>query len=169
MPSAVLVVRRASACTAAALVCSMACAMICASACEDSPLGAAATTECAPLGDPAVRVTSEALTADGHYVVVVGEGGAARVFYGIPAHMVEGVIHDTRPGCALEIDFEVQGRAYTATLSPDPATCMIASSLVLGDPGSSARTPLTLLRVAGSPIDAGAAAASGPPLMFYCL
>ena len=143
-------------------------ALACASACHDDFLGAAATNECAPLSDPAVRVTSEGLTSDGHYVVLVGGGSAARVFYGIPAHMVEGAIKSTKPGCALEVAFEVQGRAYVAIFSPDPARCMIASSLVSGDPaGSSVKTPLTVLEVDGVPADAGTA--SGAPLTFYCL
>ena len=128
-----------------------------ASACEDDPLGPAATSECAPLDDPAVRITSEGLTSDGHHVVVLGEGSAARVFYGIAAHMVEGAIRSTKPGCALEIAFEVQGRAYVATFSPDAMRCMAASLLVSGEPGTSVSTPLTLVQ------------GGGAPLTFYCL
>ena len=130
-------------------------ASACASACADDPLGPGATSECAPLADPAVRITSEALTSDGHYVVVLGEGRS--VFYGIPAHMVEGSITSTKPGCALEVAFEVQGRAYVATFSPDPTRCMVASALVSGEPGSSVSAALTLVT------DGGA------PLTFYCL
>ena len=141
-----------------------------APACDDGPLGPGATTECAPLAEPGASVTSEGLTSDGHYVVIVGEGSAARIFYGIPAHMVEGTLRSTKAGCALVVDFEVQGRAYTATFSPDPARCMIASSLVSGDPaGPSARAPLTVLQVSGAPADAGTAGASGAPLTFFCL
>ncbi len=132
-------------------------ALALASACGDDPLGPAATSECAPLDDPAVRITSEGLTSDGHHVVILGEGSAARVFYGIAAHMVEGAIESTKPGCALEVAFEVQGRTYVATFSPDAMRCMVASSLVSGEPGASARTPLTLVQ------------GGGAPLMFYCL
>lgn len=132
-------------------------ALALASACEDEPLGPAATSECAPLGDPAMRITSEGLTSDGHHVVVLGEGSAARVFYGIAAHMVEGEIRSTKPGCALEIAFEVQGRAYSATFSPDAMRCMVASLLVSGEPGTSVSTPLTLVQ------------GGGAPLTFYCL
>lgn len=142
--------------------------LACAPACNDDLLGPGATTECDPLAGAAVRVTSEGLTSDGHYVVVLGEGPTARVFYGIPSHMVEGVIEKLTPGCALEIDFEVQGRAYVATFSPDPVRCAVASSLVSGKPeGPSTTTPLTVLEVAGEAADAGGS--TGAPLMFYCL
>lgn len=130
-------------------------ALALACACADDPLGPGATSECDPLADPAVRITSEALTADGRYVVVLGEGRS--VFYGIPAHMVEGSITSTKPGCALEVAFEVQGRAYAATFSPDATRCMVASVLVSGEPGTSVSTPLTLV------------ANGGAPLTFYCL
>lgn len=124
-------------------------------ACDDDPLGPGATSECAPLTNPSVRITSEALTSDGHYVVVLGERSA--VFYGIPAHMVEGVITSAKSGCALEVAFEVQGRKYVATFSPDATRCMTGSSLVSGEPGTSVTTPLTIVQ------DGGA------PLTFYCL
>ena len=146
----------------------------CAFACRDAPSlagGGAAANACAPLADPATKVTSEALTADGLYVVVLGSGGAARVFYGISAHLVEGVITKTTSGCAFEVDFDVEGRAYAATFSPDPARCMIASHLTSGDsPGPSVDAPLTVLTVAGEPADAGDAgvAASPASLMFFC-
>jgi hypothetical protein len=145
-------------------------------ACEESPLGSEAASECSPLADPGASITSEALTSDGHYVVVVGAASAMRVFYGIPAHLVEGVIKSTKPGCAFEIAFEVQGRAYVATFSPDPVRCMVTSELVSGDPnaGPVAKTPLTVLRVAGvapdagDAGDAGDAAASSASLSFFC-
>jgi hypothetical protein len=141
-----------------------------ASACQDDLLGPAATNECDPLADPAVPVTWKGLTSDGQYVAIVGEGSAARAFYGIPVHMVEGAIKSTRSGCALEVDFEVQGRAYTAVFSPDAARCMIASWLLSGDPsGPTAKSPLTVLEVAGAPADAGTAGFTGAPLTFYCL
>lgn len=141
-----------------------------AAACDGDRLGPAATNECEPLADPAVRVTSQGLTADGRYVVIVGEGSAARAFYGIPAHMVEGTIQSTKPGCALEVSFEVQGRAYVATFSPDAARCMVASTLESGNPGDAkTKVPLTVLKAGGVDVDAGDAGVTGAPLTFYCL
>jgi len=140
-----------------------------AAACEAGRLGPAATSECEPLADPSVHVTSQGLTADGKYVVIIGEGSAARAFYGIPAHMVEGTIQSAKPGCALEVSFEVQGRAYVATFSPDAVRCMAGSTLESGNPGDAkTKVPLTVLEAAGVEVDAGAGV-TGAPLTFYCL
>lgn len=166
--------RRATACLSGMLVFTFAFAFACADA--PSTAGAGPTNACTPLTDPRTQVSVEGLTTDGHYVVVVGTGSAARVFYGIAAHLVEGVIKSMKSSCGYEVDFDVEGRSYVATFSPDPAHCALASNIVSGDPGGpSAQTPLTVLTFAGAPVDvgdagdAGAVAASPGSLMFYCL
>jgi hypothetical protein len=144
-------------------------------ACADAPslAGEGATHACAPLADPTTLVSVEGVTKDGHYVVVVGTGSAARVFYGIAAHLVEGIIKSMQSTCGYEVDFSVEGRSYVATFSPDSASCPLASRLVSGDPGGPmAVTPLTVLTLAGAPVDvadAGAVAPSPGSLSFYCL
>ena len=165
---------RATACVSAVLVFAFAFAFACGDA--PSTAGAGPTNACAPLADPTTQVSFEGVTTDGHYVVVVGTGSAARVFYGIAAHLVEGVIKSMQSTCGYEVDFSVEGRSYVATFSPDPAHCALASNFVSGDPGGPmAQTPLTVLTFAGAPVeagdagDAGAAAASPGSLTFYCL
>jgi hypothetical protein len=150
-------------------------------ACADAPstAGAGPTNACTPLADPSTQVSVEGLTMDGHYVVVVGSGSAARVFYGIAAHLVEGVITSMKSSCGYEVDFSVEGRSYVATFSPDPVHCPLASNVVSGDPGGpQAQTPLTVVTFAGAPVDVsdagdagggGAVAASPGSLAFYCL
>ena len=118
----------------------------------------------------------EGVTKDGHYVVVVGTGSAARVFYGIAAHLVEGVIKSMQSTCGYEVDFNVAGRSYVATFSPDPA--QLRSREQVGQRRSrrpDGGTPLTVLTFAGAPVDvadaggAGAVAPSPGSLSFYCL
>jgi hypothetical protein len=107
----------------------------------------------------------------------VGTGSATRVFYGIAAHLVEGVITSMKSSCGYEIDFSVEGRSYVATFSPDAVQCALASNVVSGDPGGpQAQAALTVVTFAGAPVDAGdagdggaAVAASPGSLLFYCL
>jgi hypothetical protein len=115
-------------------------------------------------------VTSAGLTMDGHYVLVVSKTSGARVFYGVAAHMVEGVLTGTHRSCAVEIDFDIDGRSEVATFSPGPPACAVASTLTSGNAGDAiVQVPLMVL----VPTDAGDAGASGAPtfssLAFSCL
>jgi hypothetical protein len=163
---------------ASAVLCLFACAvgLACGEAISIADQGA--TNACAPLADPKTPVSFEGLTPDGHYVVVAGSGSAARVFYGIAAHLAEGTIDTMQSSCGYEIDFSVEGRSYVATFSPDSVHCALASKVVSGDPGGPmAQMALTVVTFAGAPVDtadggagdAGAIAASPGSLMFYCL
>ena len=170
-------VMRAAACLGGAAV---ACACACAFhlACTEPTLGAegAATSTCAPLDEPGATVTAEALTSDGHYVVVVSRTSALRVFYGVAAHMVEGAVTAVRKSCALEVDFDVSGRSEVATFSPGPPACAVASTLKSGNAGDAiVQVPLTVLipAEASDAGDAGDASDSGgstplSALTFFC-
>jgi hypothetical protein len=164
--------------SSAAMLVGMVPVVLCAVAfsCNDPPgLDPAAATPCAPLSDPGVHVTSEALTKDGHYVVVLGSGSTARVFYGISVHLVEGTITKMQSSCVTEIDFVVQGRSYVATLSTSPTQCMTDSKLVALDPEAPpVEMPLTVLELsgalvdAGAPLDGGVLPVSAASLVFFC-
>ncbi len=163
------VARRLRARTAL-LVLSASCAGACGMlfACMNQPaVPGAATTACAPLDDSGATVTSEGLTMDGHYVVVVLRGTTSRVFYGVASHMVEGAVTGMHVGCAIEIDFDVAGRSEVATFSPGPPQCDVASTLTSGNAGDAiAHVPLTVLVPsptldAGGPSDANAGDAGG--------
>ena len=176
---------RAAASLSAALAIAIAC--IIHVACTDPPTAdgaGAATTACSPLVEPGATVTAEGLTADGHYVVVVTSASAPgpRVFFGVSSHMVEGVLTAQHQTCALEVDFDVQGRSEVATFSPGPPACAVASTLTSGNAGD-AMVQVTLDVVvpagssdAGADADADAGAGSAPvaampasSLMFFCL
>ena len=128
-----------------------------------------ATNACSPLAD---KVTYEAVTPDGHYVVIVGDGGSgSRVFYGTADHMTEGRITNTLTGCAIEVDFNVEGTSYGAVFAYPSCNGVITSKLVIGEVRVGAplvAQPLTVLHLDGSLIDAGAAAASRVTLSFFC-
>jgi hypothetical protein len=177
-------VRRAAGTSSAALACALG-ALACvlgalAFACSDGPTTTgpgAATRECAPLDEPGATVIAAGLTKDGHYVVVVTRAGGARVFYGVAAHLVEGVITAMPPGCAVEVDFTIDGRTEVATFSPGPPGCAAASTLTSGNAGDAiVHIPLAVLvpADAGGVGDAGAAGDAGgdrslAALAFYCL
>ena len=130
-------------------------------ACADAPSAdgdGAATSACSPLDDPGAALTAEGLTADGHYVVVVTRAGTTRAFFGVSSHLVEGVVTGVHQTCALEVDFDVQGRSEVATFSPGPPACDAASTLRSGNPGDAVAT-VTLAVV----VPAASA------LMFFCL
>lgn len=164
-------VKRAAACLSVVIACAF------PFACIDGPTTTgpgAATTGCAPIDEAGATVTSAGLTSDGHYVVVVSRAGGARVFYGVAAHMVEGVIKATHQSCAVEVDFEIDGRSEVATFSPGPPQCAVASTLTSGNAGDAiVQAPLTVL-VPADAGDAGDGGGSGAPasfssLSFYCL
>jgi hypothetical protein len=158
-------------------------------ACSDGPTTTGpgdATRDCAPLDEPGATVIAAGLTKDGHYVVVVARAGRARVFYGVAAHLVEGVITAMPPGCAIEVDFAIDGRTEVATFSPGPPGCAVASTLTSGNAGDAiVHVPLTVLvpAAAGEAADAGDAGDAGEAgdaggsgearslaaLAFYCL
>ncbi len=143
--------------------------------------GGAATTACAPLDEPGASLTAEGLTADGHYVVVVTRAGTTRVFFGVSSHLVEGVLTGLHQTCALEVDFDVQGRSEVATFSPGPPACDVASTLTSGNPGDAiAKVTLGVVFPAPAASDGGADASAGTDasvpvaqpssaLMFFCL
>jgi len=127
-------------------------------------------------------MTAEGLTADGHYVVVVTRAGATRVFFGVSSHLVEGVLTGQHQTCALEVDFDVQGRSEVATFSPGPPACDVASTLTSGNAGDAMVTVTLDVVVPAGASDAGASDAGAsrsdasvpvpmPPsaLMFFCL
>ena len=153
-------------------VASLGAALACAApfACVDGPTTTgpgAATTACAPIDEAGATVTSAGLTSDGHYVVVLSRAGGARVFYGIAAHMVEGVVRSMLRSCAVEVDFDVDGRLEVATFSAGPPGCDVASTLTSGNAGDAiVSAPLTVL-VPAYASDAGAAT-SFSSLSFYC-
>ena len=67
------------------------------------------------LADPTVTVMDHAVSADGHYVVVIGsKDGGSRLFYVTPDHMTEGRITDTGVGCGRYISFIIDGTSYRA-------------------------------------------------------
>lgn len=169
-------VRAIAACLGGAVACAL------SFACIEAPTitgSGAATTPCAPLAAPGAVVTSEGLTADGHYVVVVTRAGSARAFYGVAAHLVEGAVTGMHQGCAFEIDFDIQGRSEVATFSPGPPACDVASTLTSGNAGDAiVQAPLTVL-VPAYASDAGAGGDAGDggsvpasplsSLTFFCL
>ncbi len=128
--------------------------------CADPPTSdgaGAASTACSPLDEPGAVLTAEGLTADGHYVVVVTRNGTTRVFFGVSSHLVEGVLTAQHQTCALEVDFDVQGRSEVAVFSPGPPACQVASTLTSGNPGD-AMVQVTLEVTMPS-----------SALMFFCL
>jgi hypothetical protein len=148
-------------------------------ACRDEASSAAtdgdATTPCSPLPDPTVLGAYAGITPDGHYVVITGDGGAARAFYGTASHMVEGRITRTLDSCAHEVGFNVQGRSYTVVFAGVSCSASMPSKLVLGDGDvgvSTVTQPLTVLVRAGAQsdagVDAGVASSSASSLMFFC-
>jgi hypothetical protein len=80
---------------------------------------AKASNACAPLSVPSAKLDYEAVTPDGHHVVVLSDAsGTARVFYGTADHVGEGRITGASDSCAHEVDFTVDGTHYSATFSP---------------------------------------------------
>lgn len=123
-----------------------------------------ATTACSPLADPTMKVQYEAVTPDGHYVVVLGAAQpGSRVFYGTPDRMAERRITDTAAGCFVSIDFVVDGADYGAVFAYPSCNGNIRSKLVGDD--HRVNQPLTVLVLGGSQSDPGARA---PDLMFVC-
>jgi hypothetical protein len=150
-------------------------------ACTDAPtiaVAGSATRACAPLDEPGAVVTSEGLTTDGRYVIVVTRTGGVRVFYGVASHQVEGIITGTHATCATEIDFDVEGRSEVAVFSPGPPQCTVASTLTSGNAGDAiVSEPLTVVvpaasgdaGVAGDAGDAGATPVPLSSFAFFCL
>jgi hypothetical protein len=166
-------VTRAAACLGAAIACAI------PFGCSDEPTTTgpgAATSACAPLDEPGATVTAAGLTTDGHYVVVVSRAGTMRVFYGVAAHLVEGVITSTHQTCALEVDFGVDGRSEVATFSEGPPRCAVPSTLTSGNAGDAiVQVSLTVLVApdagdAGNARDAGTSGTATPrsALSFFC-
>jgi hypothetical protein len=173
-------VRRAAARSSAAkagALCALAALCALPFACSDGPTTTGpgdATRACAPLDEPGATVSAAGLTKDGHYVVVVARAGGTRVFYGIAAHLIEGVITAMPPGCAIEVAFAIDGRTEVATFSPGPPGCAVASTLTSGNAGDAiVRVPITVLvpSEAGDAGDGGASGGAGAlaGLAFYCL
>ena len=111
-----------------------------------------ASTPCAPTTDASMTVSYEAVTADGHYVVVFG-GPRARVFYGTADNMVEGRITDTWQSCAQAVDFTVAGTSYGAVFAPSSCNGNVQSRLAIGE-GVSMVRELTVLIGFGPPVSA---------------
>jgi hypothetical protein len=129
------------------------------------------TKLCSPATDPTIKIGYEAVTTDGHYLVVTGEHGSERVFYGTPDHMSERRVTGTSDSCAHQIDFEVAETPYVAVLSTCPGS--IPSRLIIGTSTGGAASmslPLTVLLAgrAQSDADAGAAALSPADLSYFC-
>jgi hypothetical protein len=124
-----------------------------------------ATTPCAPATDASVTVSYEAVTADGHYVVVFG-GPRARVFYGTAENMVEGRITDTSQSCAQAIDFTVAGTSYGAVFAPSSCNGNVQSRLAIGE-GVAMVRPLTVLIGFGPPVSAPGSVAPAE-LHYFC-
>ncbi len=146
-------------------------AIACSQKAEPAMPKAPATSACSPLADPNVHIDDEAVTPDGHYVVLIGSGDLpSRLFYGTPDHMTEGRITDTAAGCFRSYSFVVDGASYTATLGYAVCNGNIRSRLSHGD-SDLVGEPLTLLLgPGGSPNDGGAGAPAAPVmgLTFFC-
>lgn len=142
----------------------------CASNASTDTTDRPATTACAPLADPTARVSYQAVTLDGHYVVVVEGRSGSRVFYGTADHMAEGRITGTSDSCAHSVEFDVAGTSYGAVFAPVSCNGVIASNLVSAARAGEtpAAQPLTVLIGAGPQVDAGAAATSPDALTYVC-
>ena len=127
-----------------------------------------ANTACTPL-TPTANVVYQAVTADGHYVVVITDASGSHVFYGAADHMVEGHITGTAHTCADELDFKIDGITYAAVFAPATCNNNVLSRLVIGIPTGGApymTLPLTML-IGLDPKDAGSALSPGD-LKYFC-
>jgi hypothetical protein len=90
----------------------------------------------------------------------------------VSSHLVEGVLTGQHRTCALEVDFDVQGRSEVATFSPGPPACDVASTLRSGNPGDAIATVTleVVVPAAASAADAGVPMAMpSSALMLLCL
>lgn len=119
--------------------------------------GQVAARACSPLAPPAF-LTVEAVTPDGHYLVVTKDpsmpsaASLTHLFYGTPDHMIEGRITHEDNNCAWAPSFEVGGATYDAVIAYACGTT-VASRIFVGTEGPMA---LTFLRGEGLSADAGA-------------
>jgi hypothetical protein len=126
----------------------------------------AASTPCTPMTDPSWTVSYEAVTADGHYVVVAEQASATRVFYGTAERMTEGRVTGTSDSCAHQVDFAVGGAPYVAVFAPTTCNGAVVSKLIVGE-GAGTTLPLTVLTGVG-PQPAAGMAVSPADLKYVC-
>jgi hypothetical protein len=142
-----------------------------ACASETTPTAEPASNPCAPATAPAAHVSYEAVTADGHYVVLIdGPGAESRVFYGTADHMTEGRVTGTSDSCAHAVDFSVASTSYSAVFAPATCNNNIQSRLFIGNPApgqAPVPTALTVLIGVGPQAHAGAAL-SPTDLTYLC-
>ncbi len=138
----------------------------------DAKIGAIeapASTPCSPLGEHGAAIEYEAVTSDGHYVVTLTDGATRavtrRVFYGIPARMVEGTITDIENSCARYVSFDLGVTPYTATLAGKICRSSVPGRLDIGPEGP-AHTVLPLTIVLG---DGQPAAVAPETFSYLCL